>query len=96
MSQAQEVRIKDNDREAIMFVMLCTLYVILKQEHKNPEVKQEPGTESQETRKENVKYVKLCIKCMHYHECINMQTSNFWPTSLLEWRSYKSGNLLNA
>ena len=43
-----------------MFVMLCTLYVILKQEHKNPEVKQEPGTESQETRKENVKYVK-CV-----------------------------------
>ena len=41
MSQPQVVWIQAQNREAIMFVMLCTLYVILKQELKNSEVKQE-------------------------------------------------------
>ena len=60
MSQPQVVWIQAQNREAIMFVMLCIQYVILKQELKSSEVKLEFKTELQETRRKNSKYVYPC------------------------------------
>ena len=73
-----------------MFLMLCNLYVILKQELMNSGGKKGLNTELQETRMKNVKYVQMCMTCMHYH----LTCSYHLP--LLDWGSGRRGNLLNA